>query len=47
MSAVALLEHDPAPSRATVRDHMSGNLCRCGAYANIEAAVIAASDGEG
>ncbi len=47
MSAMALLERDPAPSRETVRDHMSGNLCRCGAYANIEAAVLAVSGSGG
>jgi aerobic-type carbon monoxide dehydrogenase small subunit (CoxS/CutS family) len=44
MSAVALLERDPAPTRDTVRRHMSGNLCRCGAYPNIEAAVLAVAE---
>ncbi len=43
LSAVALLGHDPSPTREAVRDHMSGNLCRCGAYPNIEAAVLAAA----
>ena len=47
MSAVALLERDPAPTREAVRDHMSGNLCRCGAYVNIEAAVLAVAEGDG
>jgi xanthine dehydrogenase YagT iron-sulfur-binding subunit len=47
ISAVALLERDPAPTRADVRDHMSGNLCRCGAYANIEAAVMAVAESGG
>ena len=47
LSAVALLERDPTPSRETVRDHMSGNLCRCGAYANIEVAVLAAAEAGG
>ena len=40
MSAVALLE-DPeaATDDAAIRDAMSGNLCRCGAYRNIQAAI--------
>ena len=32
MSAVALLERNPAPTRDEARQAMSGNLCRCGAY---------------
>ena len=32
MSAVALLESNPNPTREEVRHAMSGNLCRCGAY---------------
>ena len=32
MSAVALLEANPNPTREQVRHAMSGNLCRCGAY---------------
>ncbi|MDN3556958.1 (2Fe-2S)-binding protein [Halomonas maura] len=40
MSAVALLEdHRIAGDVATVREAMSGNLCRCGAYQNILAAI--------
>jgi aerobic-type carbon monoxide dehydrogenase small subunit (CoxS/CutS family) len=46
MSAVALLEHDPHPSREEVERAMSGNLCRCGAYHGIVEAVLAAA-GEG
>jgi xanthine dehydrogenase YagT iron-sulfur-binding subunit len=42
MSAVALLEHTPRPSRAEIRHAMAGNLCRCGAYEGIEQAVAAA-----
>ncbi|WP_116127144.1 (2Fe-2S)-binding protein [Lewinella sp. IMCC34183] len=34
-STVALLEHDRGNSPAEIRDLMSGNLCRCGAYTNI------------
>ena len=41
MSAVALL-HEPVGVRdEDVREYMSGNICRCGAYANIVAAVQA------
>jgi aerobic-type carbon monoxide dehydrogenase small subunit (CoxS/CutS family) len=32
MSAVALLEHNPSPTRDEARDALAGNLCRCGAY---------------
>jgi aerobic-type carbon monoxide dehydrogenase small subunit (CoxS/CutS family) len=32
MSAVALLEENPRPTREEARHAMSGNLCRCGAY---------------
>jgi aerobic-type carbon monoxide dehydrogenase small subunit (CoxS/CutS family) len=32
MSAVALLERNPNPTREEARQAMSGNLCRCGAY---------------
>jgi xanthine dehydrogenase YagT iron-sulfur-binding subunit len=41
MSAAALLEEDVGPSDEDVREAMSGNLCRCGAYPNIVAAVQA------
>jgi xanthine dehydrogenase YagT iron-sulfur-binding subunit len=39
MSAVALLEEDRAGSDEEIREFMSGNLCRCGAYPNIVAAI--------
>jgi xanthine dehydrogenase YagT iron-sulfur-binding subunit len=39
MSAVALLREGRAGSRDEIREFMSGNLCRCGAYANIVAAI--------
>nr|WP_220510156.1 (2Fe-2S)-binding protein [Actinomadura namibiensis] len=43
-SAVGLLEKEnPRPSRAEIRELMSGNLCRCAAYPNIVAAVEAAA----
>ena len=39
MSAVALLESNPAPTDADIDDAMSGNLCRCGTYPRIRAAI--------
>jgi xanthine dehydrogenase YagT iron-sulfur-binding subunit len=39
MSAYALLSEKCGPSDADVRECMSGNLCRCGAYPNIIAAI--------
>jgi xanthine dehydrogenase YagT iron-sulfur-binding subunit len=39
MSAVALLEEGRASSDEEIREFMSGNLCRCGAYPNIVAAI--------
>ena len=39
MSAVALLEEGRTGSDAEIREFMSGNLCRCGAYPNIVAAI--------
>jgi len=39
MSAVALLDEPCGPDDADVKERMSGNICRCGAYANIVAAI--------
>ena len=39
MSAVALLKEPCGPTDADVKELMSGNICRCGAYANIVAAI--------
>ncbi|UPL50394.1 (2Fe-2S)-binding protein [Hymenobacter sublimis] len=39
MSGVACIREGKAGSDAQVREYMSGNLCRCGAYPNIVAAV--------
>ena len=43
MSIVALLRADPSAREEDVRRAVSGNLCRCGAYANIVAAGVSAS----
>ncbi|GAB4361282.1 MAG: (2Fe-2S)-binding protein [Oricola sp.] len=39
MNAVALLEEVPDPSDAEIDDAMRGNLCRCGTYPRIRAAI--------
>ena len=39
MSAVALLKEKCGPSDGEVKELMSGNICRCGAYPNIVAAI--------
>jgi xanthine dehydrogenase YagT iron-sulfur-binding subunit len=39
MSAVALLKEPCGPGDADVKECMSGNICRCGAYPNIVAAI--------
>jgi xanthine dehydrogenase YagT iron-sulfur-binding subunit len=39
VSAVACVKEGHARSDAQIREYMSGNLCRCGAYPNIVAAV--------
>ena len=39
MSAVACIKEGHAGSAAEIREYMSGNLCRCGAYPNIVAAI--------
>ena len=43
MSAVALLAEGRAGSDEEIREFMSGNICRCGAYPNIVAAIRDAS----
>jgi isoquinoline 1-oxidoreductase alpha subunit len=39
MSAVALLEKKRQPTDADIDDAMTGNICRCGTYARIRAAI--------
>ena len=43
MSAVALLNNNPRPTRSEAIDAMSGNLCRCGAYEHYINGVMRAS----
>ena len=42
MSARALLNGNPRPTREEVQDALSGNLCRCGGYSRIVDAVLRA-----
>jgi xanthine dehydrogenase YagT iron-sulfur-binding subunit len=44
MSAVALIEEGRAGSDEEIREFMSGNICRCGAYPNIVAAIREVAD---
>ena len=43
VSATALLERTPQPSREDIHQAMAGNLCRCGAYPKIERAILRAA----
>jgi aerobic carbon-monoxide dehydrogenase small subunit len=43
MSALALLEKNPAPSEAEIRAGLAGNLCRCTGYVGIVKAVQTAA----
>jgi xanthine dehydrogenase YagT iron-sulfur-binding subunit len=44
MSAVACIKEGHAGSDAEIREYMSGNLCRCGAYPHVVAAVREAKE---
>jgi aerobic-type carbon monoxide dehydrogenase small subunit (CoxS/CutS family) len=39
MSAQALLRSNPTPTDEQIIDHMNGNICRCGTYPRIMAAI--------
>ena len=45
MSAVALLEAEPAPTDADIDGAMNGNICRCATYARIRQAIKNAAEG--
>lgn len=48
MSATALLEENPKPTREEIMETMSGSLCRCTGYQTIVDAVVqAAAEGDG
>jgi isoquinoline 1-oxidoreductase alpha subunit len=44
MQAAALLAANPAPSDQDIEDAMQGNLCRCGTYPRIRAAILETAD---
>jgi len=44
MQAAALLANNATPSDQEIVDHMTGNLCRCMAYARIKSAIKSAAD---
>jgi xanthine dehydrogenase YagT iron-sulfur-binding subunit len=43
MSAIALLKSEISPTREAIREYMSGNVCRCGAYNGIVDAIYEVS----
>jgi xanthine dehydrogenase YagT iron-sulfur-binding subunit len=45
MSAVACVREGHAGSEGEIREYMSGNICRCGAYSNIVAAIQEVKNG--
>ena len=45
MSATALLANNPQPSDADIDAAMAGNICRCGTYPRIRAAIKQAATG--
>jgi aerobic-type carbon monoxide dehydrogenase small subunit (CoxS/CutS family) len=44
MATKALLGSNPRPTEDEVRDYLSGNICRCGTYAEVMAAVKSVSE---
>lgn len=46
MSAVALLKNNPSPSDEEIENGMNGNICRCGTYTRIKAAIKSAADSQ-
>ncbi len=47
MSAKALLDRNPKPTREEIVEAISGNLCRCGAYEEIVEAIAAVAGDPG
>jgi len=45
MQASALIKQNPHPTDEQIRESMAGNICRCGCYQRIEAAVRLATTG--
>ena len=47
MSAAALLKRRPKPTETEIDEAMSGNICRCGTYTRIRAAIKQAAAQQG
>ena len=47
MSATALLKQKPRPTDADIDEAMTGNICRCGTYTRIRAAIRQAAEQQG
>ncbi len=47
MSAIALLSTNPKPTDAEIDQAMVGNICRCGTYPRIRAAIHSVAGGKG
>jgi aerobic-type carbon monoxide dehydrogenase small subunit (CoxS/CutS family) len=45
LTAKALLAENPDPTEAEIKDYLAGNLCRCGSYLKIVAAIREAARG--
>ena len=45
MQAAALLAEKPRPTDAEIDEAMAGNICRCGTYQRIRAAIKSAAEG--
>jgi aerobic-type carbon monoxide dehydrogenase small subunit (CoxS/CutS family) len=43
MMATELLSENPQPTRQDITEHLEGNICRCGTYVEIRAAIVAAA----
>lgn len=46
LSAIACIDEGHAGDEAEIREYMSGNLCRCGAYPNIVSAIVQVRDNQ-
>ncbi|MEE9593322.1 MAG: (2Fe-2S)-binding protein [Thermoplasmata archaeon] len=47
MTSYELLERNPKPTEAEVREGISGNMCRCTGYVNVVKAVLATAGAKG
>ena len=43
MMATELLSENPRPTQEDIAEHLEGNICRCGTYVEIRAAILAAA----